>query len=229
MADGAVAQVGRASLAGDERFRPLRTAGGGVGGGVEGVGRGGSRIGGGARGLGGGTPRIHHRLVAPLGLAAEDDAAHRRLEQVGDRGRVEVRPARDGRGCLEVRRPEQRAGGAPTVEISVVATVFSASAGEASGARAASFSVTAPKPRSRFSPWSPSPISRSRVMSSPRWSATTRAASVIQATTQSVPSAMSYLPHRSAAVCTGESHRSTSSSSSSSTVRDSPSMSRAVT
>ncbi len=75
----------------------------------------------------------------------------------------------------------------PTVDISVVAISFSTAAG-VSGVAASSFASTAWNPRCMFSPWSPSPISRSSSDSSVRCSAIVAAAPFAHATAHAVSS-----------------------------------------
>src|SRR6476469_3221596 len=73
----------------------------------------------------------------------------------------------------------------PTVEISVVATILSTApgvAGAAAASRASSLVNTAENPRAKFSPWSPSQMSRSRWVSSTLCSATVAATARIAAT-----------------------------------------------
>src|SRR5690606_19581228 len=88
----------------------------------------------------------------------------------------------------------------PTVDMSVVAMSLSAAAG-VSGVASASLAVTAVKPRSRLSPWSPSPIARSSSMSAIRFSETTRCASSAQRSTQAVSSDSSMYPSHSLTQC----------------------------
>ena len=100
------------------------------------------------------------------------------------------------------------------------------------GRPSSSLATTALKPRSMFSPWSPSPIARSRSISSTRCSARTawtpRIHASAQAPTVCRSPAAPQTPRRRAGVCTGASHSAVSSSSSSRTVIEQPCISREV-
>ena len=128
-----------------------------------------------AGGIGGidrGGPRVDHGLVTAFGLAPEHDPVPCRLERSATAPR-RVRP-RPRAGRLQVRgsvqrprRPADRGDQRRRHELEPRPGM--------SGGKPSSLGMTAEKPRSMFSPWSPSPISRSRVISSTRWAAMTAA------------------------------------------------------
>ena len=85
----------------------------------------------------------------------------------------------------------------PTVDIRVLATSFSTSA-TVCGSWAARASTTAPKPRSRFSPWSPSPIWRSKSINRSRCSPTRSRVRFIHSSAHAAPSSLISSSHRGA-------------------------------
>ena len=111
MPDGALAQVGGASLRGPQGFRRGGAGLGGRGGCLEDGGGIATGFGGGAGGLKGRSPRVHHGLLTRGCLASGLDSVERARDHRCHARAVEI-AVTGGLGCAQERCPIQGPGGA---------------------------------------------------------------------------------------------------------------------